>query len=134
MGVLTSVPSAAPIMQMSTIADSVPFVFPLQSVTWYLTSAASSTWALQLLQSTAVEPTGTTFQWPIIGTSTAPYQLLVSTVDGQLAPGFITFTINQWVFGAALTTMTGGFITLTKAPPGLDWVIKRPYLLTTKAA
>jgi hypothetical protein len=121
-------------MQMSTIADSVAFVFPLQSIRWYLTSAASSTWNLQILQSTAVEPTGTTFGWPLIGTSTAPYQLLVSTVDGQSCPGFVDFTVNQWVFGAVLTNMSGGFVTLTKAPPGCDWVVKRPYMLTTKAA
>lgn len=135
MGVLTSAPVGSPVIVLTTAADSIAFPFPLQTIRWVLTSAVTSTWALQISQSTAVEPTGTTGGWPLLGTSTASVTLGGSTAAGAYAEGYVDYPINNWVYGAVLNTISGGHVEFIKGAPGVEWVVKgRSYINSTALA
>lgn len=135
MGVLTSTPTGSPVIVLTTVGDSVAFPFPLQTVRWVLTTAVTSTWSLAIVQSTAVEPTGTTFGWPIVGTSTASITLGGSTSGSALANGYVDYPINNWVYGAVLSSISGGHVEFIKGAPGIEWVLKgRSYINSTALA
>jgi hypothetical protein len=131
MPVPSSAPTVSPIITMSTVADSIPYTLPVAIIRWHLTTAATSTWALHMLQSTVLTVPGTTAVstkgWPLIGGSTeGPTYLGGSTLAGGWEGCYIDFTINNWVNGVVLTTISGGHVSVIKAPPGLEWVRNKP--------
>ena len=120
----TGTPS--PVLSLSTIGDQINYPIAVASIRWHLTTAASSTWALHVTQSSACA--ASTVGWPIVGT-TGPMYLGMSTAYG--IPPIIDLPVNNWCFGVVLSTIGGGFIEVIKGAPGLDWVRLRPNMPTT---
>ena len=108
----------AKIYTMTTVADSMAYIFPVSFIRWNLTTAATSTWALHVTQSSAVA--GSTFGFPLIGHTTAPYFLGGSTAAITNAM-VVDFQVNNWVYGLVLSTITAGSISIHKAADGQDW-------------
>lgn len=131
MGFLTSAPTQSPIMTMTTPADSVAFTFPLAIIRWVFTTAVTSTWSLAMSQSSSVA--GSTAPWPLLGTTASVFAPVVaSTVyfpTGGL--GAVDFPIYQWVFGAVLTSISGGHVELIVGKANEPWVVQKPFMLTT---
>lgn len=127
MPIPSSTPTASNVIFMSTVADALEYSIPVGIIRWHMTTAASSTWTLQITQSTVAQPTGSTIGWPIIGTTTQSLFISGSTgiVNTQMW-GAIDFPINNWLYGAVLNVISGGFIEIIKAPPGLEWVRNKP--------
>jgi hypothetical protein len=126
MPIPSSTPTASQVIYMSTVADALEYTIPVSVIRWHLTTAVTSTWGLQVLQSTVVQPTGSTVGWPIIGVSTATAFLGGSTGAGAATIGSVDYRIDNWLYGIVLTTRSGGFIEIFKAPPGLEWVRNKP--------
>jgi hypothetical protein len=116
------------IISMSTVADSIANILPVDHISWHLTTGATSTWALHITQSSAVA--ASTIAFPLVGATTQAHYLGGSTAAVTYAP-VVTFPIQNWVFGLVISTMTGGSITVHLGPPGADWVIRRPYMPST---
>jgi hypothetical protein len=99
------------IITMSTILDSIDVPFYLKRIFWNVTTAITSTWSLHVTQSTNV--TGTTYAWPLIGTSAvAVYPGCGHTTQGYAA--LAPFEFECVVYGLTLATMTTGSITIVK--------------------
>src|SRR5258706_206438 len=122
----------SPTITMSTQADAISYVLPIECIRWHLTTGASSTWALHMTQSTATA--ASTAGWPWIG-STGPVFLggtpSTALFTAPTGNGYLDFTINNWCFGAVLSTISGGFVEIIKGAPGRDWVINKPPIVTT---
>jgi hypothetical protein len=123
------------IMTLAAAADLIGYTFPCSLIRWHLTTAVTSAWALQVTQCSSVASTllaGTTTQtaytvdWPLIGTTTQSISMGGSTAAGTPCDGFVDFPVNNWLYGLRLNALTGGFITVIKAPPGAEWVRNKP--------
>lgn len=116
---------------MTTVADTMAYIFPVSFIRWNLTTAATSTWALHVTQSSAVA--ASTYGFPLIGPTSNAYYLGGSTAAITNAM-IVDFPINNWVYGLTLATMTAGTISIFKGADGEDWVTKgRPQFATTAA-
>ncbi len=124
MPIPSSAPTAAPIIVMSTVADSIPYSLPVEIIRWHLTTAATTTWALQISQSTLLS--GSTVSWPVIGTTTVSVGLEGSTATAGPRPAYVDYWIHQWCYGLVLNAITGGFVSIIKGPQSEEWVRLRP--------
>lgn len=114
MPIPSTYPSQSPIIQFSTAADGYYHVFYCQTIRWNLTTAATSTWALAVCQSSAVA--GSTYAWPVIGSSTASLFLGGSTA-ALVSPGIIEFRIDNYLWGITVPTISGGTLHVIKGNP-----------------
>ena len=114
MAIPSTYPGLSPVISISTAADGYFHVFYCQSIFWHLTTGATSTWALAVLQSSAVA--GSTVAWPLIGTSTQSVFLGGSTA-ALIGPGPICYPINNFVYGITVPTISGGLVQIVKGFP-----------------
>lgn len=109
----SSAPTQSPVIQLSTVADSIPYPFWCQGIRWILTTDATSTWALAITQTTGCQPNTSTYAWPLVGSSTQAVYLGGSTA--AVAGGTVVyFPVNNYVLGLAVPTITGGCIQVLK--------------------
>lgn len=87
----------------STVGSFISGPIPVQSITWCLTASVTSTWSLQLDESTAVH--GTTESRRILG------PIWASTKDSV-----VNIPIGHWCNSVYVTTLSGGVVNLFPAP------------------
>lgn len=115
----------SPIIILVSTTDIITTVsVPVHIIRWNLTTAVTTTWALQVTQSTVMS--GTTVSWPLIGTTTVSAGVEGSTGIAGPRPPFLDYRIDAWCYGVVPTVMTGGFLTIIKGNPGEDWVMRKP--------
>jgi hypothetical protein len=96
---------------MNANADKIIQPFFLKYIQWNVTTAYTSTWALHVEQTT--DSSGTTYQFPLIGTSAVGYfPGCAQTTLGYVPP--IMFKFECPVYGLVLSTISGGSITIVK--------------------
>jgi hypothetical protein len=124
MAIPSSAATKSGIITMSTVGDALEYSLPVEIIRWHLTTAATTTWALGMTQTTALA--GSTVRWPLIGTTTQTVGIEGSTATAGPRSAFIDFWIHQWVFGINLDTISGGFVSIIKGPQSEEWVRLKP--------
>ena len=99
------------IITMSTILDEIVTPFYLKRIIWNLTTAATSTWGLHVQQSTVAS--GTTYNWPLIGTSAVAFYNGGGHTTLTDKP-MMVFDFETVVYGLILSSITTGSITIVK--------------------
>ena len=114
----------SPIIVIVSTTDPITVTLPVEIIRWHLTTAVTTTWALQVTQSTSLA--GSTVGWPLIGTTTQSVGVVGSTAAAAQGVSFIDYWIHAWVFGVVPTVMSGGFLSVIKGSQSEEWVRARP--------
>ena len=124
MAIPSSAPTASQIITMSTVGDALAYSIPIEMIRWHLTTAATTTWALSVTQSTSLA--ASTVAWPLVGTTSQTVGIEGSTATAGPRPGWVDYYVHAWSYGVVLVAISGGFISVIKGQAGEDWVIRKP--------